>query len=95
MTFWIFRREIEMSKKLIVAMALSLVLVSGGLFSAQADCGLNPCGWHINWNPCSWNLNPCGWHWPSCFSCGARDVDRRAVDRPAVSDDRNIDTGKY
>ncbi|HIJ68860.1 MAG TPA: hypothetical protein HPP57_05085 [Deltaproteobacteria bacterium] len=30
-----------MSKKLIVALALSLVLVSGGLFSAQVDCGLN------------------------------------------------------
>jgi hypothetical protein len=34
-----------MRKKLIVVMALSLVLVSGGLFSAQADCGL--CGWHL------------------------------------------------
>jgi len=34
-------QEIEMSKKLIVALALSLVLVSGGLFSAQVDCGLN------------------------------------------------------
>jgi hypothetical protein len=65
MTIWIFKEgEIEMSKKLIVAMALSLVLVSGGLFSAQADCGLNPCGWHLN-------LNPCGWHLPSCFSCSA------------------------
>ena len=72
-----------MSKKLIVALALSLVLVSGGLFSAQADCGLNPCGWHLN-------LNPCNWHWPSCFSCRANDMDR-----PAVSNDRNMDTGKY
>ncbi|MGA2229253.1 MAG: hypothetical protein ABSH41_32870 [Syntrophobacteraceae bacterium] len=36
-----------MSKKLIVAMAFSLVLVSGGLFSAQADCAFNPCGWHF------------------------------------------------
>jgi hypothetical protein len=34
-----------MSKKLIVVMALSLVLVSGGLFSARADCA--PCGWHL------------------------------------------------
>ena len=70
-----------MSKKLIVAMALSLVLVSGGLFSAQADCGLNPCGWHLNLNPCGWhfpslcnlNLNPCGWHFPSC-GCGSKPV---------------------
>ncbi len=35
-----------MSKKLIVAMALSLVLVSGALFSARADCGnLSPCSY--------------------------------------------------
>ncbi len=53
-------QEIEMSKKLIFALALSLVLVSGGLFSAQAGCGCNPCGWH----------------WFSCYSCGARDMDR-------------------
>lgn len=42
-------------------MALSLVLVGGGLLSAQADCGLNQCGFHL----------------PSfCRShCGARDTD--------------------
>lgn len=57
-----------MKKTLILAIALSLVLVSGGLFSAQADCGLNPCGWHFP-SLCSLNLNPCGWHFPSCFSC--------------------------
>ena len=62
-----------MNKKLIVAMALSLVLVSGGLFSAQADSGLNPCGWHSN-------LNPCGGHWPSCSSCGAKDTGRTESD---------------
>jgi hypothetical protein len=59
-----------MSKKLIVAMALSLVLVSGGLFSAQADFGLNPCGGHSN-------SNPCGGHCPSCFSCRANDTGKR------------------
>jgi hypothetical protein len=32
-------KEIKMSKKLILAMALSLVLASGGLFSARADSG--------------------------------------------------------
>ncbi len=73
-----------MSKKLIVAMALSLVLISGGLFSAQADCGLSPCGWHLN-------LNPCGWHWPSCFSCGSRDTDKRDLDKPAYSNQEKID----
>jgi hypothetical protein len=65
-----------MSKKLIFAIALSLVLASGGLFSAQADCGLNPCG--LNLNPCGWhfpslcniNWNPCNWHFPSC-GCGS------------------------
>ncbi len=91
-----------MCKTLIVAMALSLVLVSGGLFSAQADCGLNPCGWRLNlnpcnWNlnPCSWNLNPCGWRLSSCFSCGSRDADRQAINKPAVSNDNNMDTGRY
>ena len=65
-----------MSKKLIFAIALSLVLASGGLFSAQADCGLNPCGFNLN--PCGWhfpslcniNWNPCNWHFPSC-GCGS------------------------
>jgi hypothetical protein len=33
-------KEIEMSKTLIVALALSLALVSGSIYSAQAsDCG--------------------------------------------------------
>jgi len=74
-----------MRKTFILAIALSLVLVSGGLASAQ-DCGcLNPCGWHfpslcnINWNPCNINWNPCNWHFPSCF-CGqtshAGDIDK-------------------
>ena len=79
-----------MSKTLIVALALSLVLVSGGLFSAQADCWFNPCGWHLNLNPCNWHLTTCGWHWPSCFSCASKDMDK-----PAVSNDRNMDTGRY
>ncbi len=37
-----------MRKALIVGIALSLVLVSGALFSAQAGCfdWLNPCNWH-------------------------------------------------
>ena len=65
MTIWIFKEgEIEMSKKLIIAMALSLVLVSGGLFSAQADCGLNICGWHL----------------PSCFSSSATATGMRDAD---------------
>ncbi len=54
-----------MSKKLIVAMALSLVLVSGSLFSAQADCGLNLCGLQ----------------WSSFFSCGANNMADRDADR--------------
>ncbi len=63
-----------MSKKLILVIAFSLVLASGGLFSAQADCGLNPCGWHfpslcnINWNPCNW------------FTCGAAARDKDLPD---------------
>jgi hypothetical protein len=40
-------KEIEMSKKMIFAMALSLVLVSGSLFSAQANCCFSPCGWYL------------------------------------------------
>ncbi len=77
-----------MSKTLIVALALSLVLVSGGLYSAQADCGL--CGWHLP-SLCSLNLNPCGWHWPSCFSCSQK----KDMDKPAASYDQNRDTGNY
>jgi hypothetical protein len=79
-------------------LALSLVLVSGGLFSAQADCCFNPCGWHVNLNPCNWHLNTCGWHFPSCFSfCSpcARDSDRPNLDQPPVPNDRNMDKGQY
>ncbi|HYA40137.1 MAG TPA: hypothetical protein VEF34_02450 [Syntrophobacteraceae bacterium] len=57
-----------MSKTLILAIALSLVLVSGSLFSAQAACGcLNPCNWHFP-SLCSLNWNPCNWHFPCCGS---------------------------
>jgi hypothetical protein len=52
-----------MNKTLILAIALSLVLVSGTMFSAQADC----C-WHFP-NLCScFNWNPCNWHW----GCGCQ-----------------------
>jgi hypothetical protein len=74
-------------------MALSLVLVSGGLFGAQADCGL--CSFHFT-SPCSWNLNPCGWHFPSlCNACGSRDTDKKDLDKPAVSDQQKMDKGTY
>ncbi len=52
-----------MSKKLILAVALSLVIVSGGFYSAQAACGF--CFPHIS--------SPCGWF--SCSSNSARDKD--------------------
>ena len=87
-----------MSKMLIIAMALSLVLVSGGLFSAQADCGPNHCWWQSSLYPCCWHLNTCGWHWPSCFSCcspSAKDMDRPNPDKPLVPNDRNMDKGQY
>ena len=87
-----------MSKKLIFVMALSLVLVSGGLFSAQADCGFYPCGWYSNFYPCNWQLTTCGWHFPSCYSCCSacsKDTDRPNIDRPGDSHDRNTDTGRY
>lgn len=84
-----------MRKILIIAIALSLVFVSGSLFTAQADCNLNPCGWNLN--PCGWhfpslcslNLNPCGWHFPSC-GCGtekaahAPDVNKPLANVPMV-----------
>jgi hypothetical protein len=54
-----------MSKKLILGLALAVVLFSGTLFSAQADCGIG-CLPHISL--------------PSCLSCGQvaekRDLDR-------------------
>jgi len=86
-----------MRKTLIIGIALSLVLVSGGLFSAQAGCGggclssLSPCNWHISsLSPCNWNfsaISPCNWHFPSfCgFGCGSKDVNStsaRDADRP-------------
>jgi len=43
-----------MSKKLILGLALAVVLFSGSLISAQADCGLG-CLPHISL--------------PSCFTC--------------------------
>ncbi len=55
-----------MRKMLIFGIAISLVLVSGGLFSAQAECG-----------GCLSGLSPCNWHFPSLcgFHCGSRDAD--------------------
>jgi hypothetical protein len=70
-----------MSKKLILGIALSLVLVSGGLFSAQASCGggclssLSPCNWNLSF------LSPCTWHFPSVcgFHCGSKEVNSASV----------------
>ncbi len=54
-----------MNKKLIFGLALAVVLVSGGFFGAQADCGFG-CLPHISL--------------PTCLSCGHtvndRDLDR-------------------
>ncbi|MFZ0943701.1 MAG: hypothetical protein WB930_11485 [Syntrophobacteraceae bacterium] len=57
-----------MSKKLILVLALSLVLASGGLFSALADCGCNPC-----------NGN-----WFSSSSYNNRDMDWRAYNDDSI-----------
>ncbi len=58
-----------MNKKLIFGLALALVLVSGSMFSAQADCPFG-CLPHISL--------------PTCFSCGNA-VDREpARDRDAA-----------
>ena len=54
-----------MSKKLILGLALAVVLFSGTLFSAQADCGFG-CLPHISL--------------PSCLSCG-HVVEKRDLDR--------------
>jgi hypothetical protein len=54
-----------MSKKLILGLALAVVLFSGSLFSAQADCGFG-CLPHISL--------------PSCWSCG-HVVEKRDLDR--------------
>ena len=53
-----------MNKTLIIALALSLVLLSGSVYSAQAQCcfNFNPCFSCFNW--CNWN--PCNWHFPCC-----------------------------
>jgi len=54
-----------MSKKLILGLALAVVLFSGSLFSAQADCGFG-CLPHISL--------------PSCWSCGHA-IEKRDMDR--------------
>jgi len=51
-----------MNKKLILGLALAVVLMSGALFSAQADCGCLP---HISLPSCL-----------SCQQASARDYDR-------------------
>lgn len=70
-----------MRKTLIFAIALSFVLVSGSLFSAQAACGLNACSWHL----------------PSCGTCGSQPVSHDLDNgkslsyRPPISDAALID----
>ena len=76
-------KEIKMRKILIIGIALSLILVSGGLFSAQANCGggclssLSPCNWNLS------ALSPCNWHFPSLcgfgFTCGSKEVNSASV----------------
>ncbi|MGO9531888.1 MAG: hypothetical protein ACLP3B_12025 [Syntrophobacteraceae bacterium] len=89
-----------MSKTLIVALALSLVLVSGSIYTAQAiytaadDSGCNSCGWNFPLSPCD-----CGcFHLPSCFSscstCGT-DKDRSNLDNPPARNNNNKDKGQY
>jgi hypothetical protein len=60
-----------MSKKLILALAMAVVLVSGFLYSAQAECGFG----------CSPQMSS-----PSCLSC-SRDADQqpaRDSDKPNI-----------
>ncbi|MGD0398732.1 MAG: hypothetical protein ABSC04_07440 [Syntrophobacteraceae bacterium] len=87
-----------MSKTLIVALALSLVLFSGSIYTAQAiytaadDSGCNTCGWDFS-------LSSCGcFHLPSCFSpcstCGT-DKDRPNLDNPPAPNNNNRDKGQY
>jgi hypothetical protein len=54
-----------MNKKLILGLALAVVLMSGALFSAQADCGCLP---HISLPSCL-----------SCQQAPVRDFDRPAA----------------
>jgi hypothetical protein len=59
----------EMSKKLILGLALAVVIVSGSFFNVQAECGFG-CLPHISL--------------PSCLSC-AKDMDRQPakdLDKP-------------
>ena len=67
-----------MSKKLIFGIALSLVLVSSGFFSAQANCGGGGCLSSLA--PCNWRLSSlCGWPSWLSFHCGSKDSDRAQV----------------
>ena len=81
-----------MSKKLVLGIALSLILVSGGFFSAQANCGggclssLSPCNWHFP------SLCGFSFHLPSClsFHCGSKDLDSAEATHQGVYSNRQI-----
>jgi hypothetical protein len=63
----------EMRKTLIIAIALSLVLLSGGLFSAHANCAApSACNMNLSF------LSPCNWHFPSFSSCRCASREDRA-----------------
>ena len=85
-----FSRRKTMSKKLIFGIAFSLVLVSGGFFSAQANCG---GGCLSSVSPCNWRLPSfCGFHLPSClsFHCDSKDLDRTEANREGAYSSRPI-----
>ena len=57
-----------MRNTLIVAMAVSLVLIGGAFVTAEA----NSCSYDINLSPCSWDMSallPWNWNWSAVSPC--------------------------
>ncbi len=79
-----------MSKTLVIGLALALVLVSGTMFTARADCGC------FHWPSC---FSLCNFHWPSLCCNSARDKDisqgNRDIARDAVPMEKSNPTGEY
>lgn len=70
----------KMRKALVLAIAVSLVLIGGAFTTAQAQTGSNTCYYEgcsleFNTSPCSWALSevlPWNWNWSALSPCNWR-----------------------
>ncbi|MGC9197165.1 MAG: hypothetical protein ACP5IL_17225 [Syntrophobacteraceae bacterium] len=74
-----------MRKTLIVGIAIAMLLVSGGLFSAQANCGAPSLSF----------LSPCNWRIPSFCGLGCHSKDVSSTPLPDADSQGKICQGAY